>query len=79
MKNHSKDDFPFLFAIFAVIIPQKICISRRSLYGGMIKGNSHLIILRILKLINAIQEKTYTGLVNIRSLVLDISNMSYFL
>jgi len=28
MKNHNQGDFPFLFAIFAVIIPQKISIGR---------------------------------------------------
>ena len=75
MKNHSKGDFPFLFAIFALIIPQKICISRKRINGGEVK-NGHLIILRILKPINAIQEKKYTGFVNIRSLALCISNMS---
>ena len=75
MKNHSKGDFLFFFAIFALIIPQKTCISRKRLNGGETK-KCHLIILRILKPINAIQEKKYTGFVNIRSLALFIANMS---
>jgi hypothetical protein len=76
MKNHSKADFPFLFAIFALIIPQKICISRRNSNGGPMKGITHLTSLRILKPIKAIQEKKYTGFVNIRPLALCISDMS---
>lgn len=67
--SHSKGDFPILFAIFAVIIPQNICISKRKLKGGITKKNGHLIILRTLNPINAIQEKMYAGLVNIKERV----------
>ena len=79
MKNHTKSDFFFHFAIFALIIPQQICISRRNSNGGPMKGIIHLISLRILKPINAIQQKIDTGLVNIKSLALCKSDMSYTL
>lgn len=73
LMNHSKGDFPLLFAIFAVIIPQTISISRRRLKGGMRKGYIHFLILRMLKPINAIQEKIYTGLVNITKRIISRS------
>jgi hypothetical protein len=72
MKNHRKGDFVFFFAIFALTIPQKISITRRTSNGGMTKGDDHLINIRILKPIIAIQEKHNAGFVNIRLLALYI-------